>query len=103
MFYDYALVSRAPNVGGGFHLMLLIRDKEVAGREFPADRDADPQAGIEWWNGLSDAERAHWISVSKSTVAADAWGAYLTAKAEIDAIHEGKAWMESRERHPYPL
>jgi hypothetical protein len=36
----------------------------------------DAEMGIRWWNGLTQAERAHWLEVAGSAVPADAWAAF---------------------------
>jgi hypothetical protein len=41
--------------------------------------------GIEWWNSLSQTERAYWLKRATSPTAADAWIAYKIARAG-DAI-----------------
>jgi len=44
------------------------------------DRDREPTtdeaAGIAWWNGLSEADRAAWMERAGSAVPADAWAAF---------------------------
>jgi hypothetical protein len=42
-------------------------------------RDLDVEAGMDWWNGLSRLERAYWLGVADSAVAADAWKAFKRA------------------------
>jgi hypothetical protein len=37
----------------------------------------DETMGIEWWNGLTELERARWMQVAGNTgVAAEAWAAF---------------------------
>lgn len=36
----------------------------------------DEQAGIEWWNALTEQERAEWLQKAGSAVVADAWKAF---------------------------
>lgn len=38
-------------------------------------------AGMAWWNGISETERARWLAVAGSARAVDAWTAYK-AKAK---------------------
>ena len=38
---------------------------------------AHSRRGVDWWNGLEEQERAHWLEVSGSAVPAKAWAAYL--------------------------
>ena len=39
----------------------------------------DAVAGIQWFNALSRAERAHWLEIAGSAVPADAWAAFKRA------------------------
>jgi len=41
-------------------------------------------AGIEWWNALTEAERAYWLRVVGSAVPADAWAAFKRQAAPQD-------------------
>jgi hypothetical protein len=42
------------------------------------DRPPTPDEvdGMVWWNSLTEVERAHWLDVAGSAVAADAWAAF---------------------------
>ncbi len=42
----------------------------------------DERRGIEWWNGLDEADRRFWLATACSAVPADAWAAYKRATAE---------------------
>lgn len=42
----------------------------------------DERAGMTWWNGLAEPERASWLSAAGSAVAADAWGAFKAARPQ---------------------
>ena len=69
-----------------------------AGRHvFPADADADPQAGIDWWNGLTEAERREWLAEADSAKPRDAWAAYLQHDAYDQALNAAMSWLETRE------
>lgn len=37
---------------------------------------SDERRGIEWWNALTEAERAAWLRRARSAVPADAWAHY---------------------------
>ena len=37
---------------------------------------SDEAAGIAWWNGISEEERAEWLRRAESAVPADAWAAF---------------------------
>ncbi|RWC69652.1 MAG: hypothetical protein EOS71_27635 [Mesorhizobium sp.] len=37
---------------------------------------ADEIAGMQWWNSLTEAERANWLARADSAVPAEAWAAY---------------------------
>jgi hypothetical protein len=90
--YDYEIVPRA--AGKGWRLKLLEDGQEVGGGSFPVD--AQPLPGIDWWNGLAELERAHWLEVAGSAVAADAWSAFLLAEAHADARAQAEEWLDSR-------
>lgn len=96
LIYSYEINPRPAHLGGGWQLRLLEDDTEVGGGGFPADADADPNAGIAWWNRLAEAERAQWLAEAQSARAADAWGAYLRASAYNDALAEATSWLASR-------
>ena len=54
-------------------------------------------AGIAWWNGLNDAERARWLQQSEGLdTAANAYVAYLRAQAYSDAEETGAEWLNRR-------
>ena len=36
----------------------------------------DEQAGMNWWNGLTETERAHWLRQAGSAAPANAWEAF---------------------------
>ncbi|MER9304259.1 hypothetical protein [Mesorhizobium sp. M0496] len=40
------------------------------------DPTADEMAGMQWWNSLTEAERADWLVRAQSAVPAEAWAAY---------------------------
>ena len=42
----------------------------------------DEQAGMDWWNSLTETERAHWLAVSQTAVPAEAWAAFKAAFRE---------------------
>lgn len=47
---------------------------------------------MEWWNGLSETRRAHWLVMAASAMPAAARHAYLLAEAYNDAMDEGESW-----------
>jgi hypothetical protein len=94
--YGYEITPRPSNLGGGWRLRLLEGDTELGGGVFPADTDADPQAGMDWWNGVTEAERAHWLAEANSARPRDAWDAYLRQCAYDDALNEAMSWLDSR-------
>lgn len=51
----------------------LLDAAAVGGRRAEYD---DAQAGILWWNDLSEGERAHWLARVPSATVADAWRAF---------------------------
>ncbi len=40
----------------------------------------DQQAGMAWWNGLREPDRAAWLAAAGSAVAADAWAAFKATR-----------------------
>lgn len=47
---------------------------------------ADAVAGINWFNALSRADRAHWLYVAGSAVPADAWSAFKRARSSAAEV-----------------
>jgi len=94
MTYTFKITPRPDTVGGGWNLKLFENGDEAGGGVFPIDL-SDPQKGIDWWNGISEKERALWLAEAKSARPADAWHAWMTAEAHDDAHAEGLDWVNS--------
>ncbi len=47
---------------------------------------SDEQAGMDWWNGLSEELRAAWLKSACSARPADAWEAYKCSAAPFDVV-----------------
>lgn len=47
-----------------------------AGMNTGREATADEQAGMDWWNALSEEQCARWLRAAGSAVPADAWAAY---------------------------
>jgi hypothetical protein len=45
---------------------------------------ADEQLGIEWWNALTEAERARWLREADTAIVAEAWAHFKAASAAAD-------------------
>jgi len=45
-------------------------------------KDTDGEAGMFWWNNITEVQRAYWLSVAGSAVPADAWAAYKIAQSQ---------------------
>jgi len=46
--------------------------------------DAKAQLGLDWWNGLNDQQRKHWMAMAGNTgIAADAWAAYQNSQIQV--------------------
>lgn len=97
MKYSYEINPRSVELGDGWRLRLLEDGEETGGGVFPVVLD-DPQTGMTWWNGCTEAARAHWLVVAKSAVAADAYHAHLLAEAYADAEATAYEWLDSRGR-----
>jgi len=95
MSYSYEIKPRPAEVGGGWKLTLLQNDQEAGGGVFPIPQD-DPQAGMDWWNGLAEEQRAHWLMMAASAMPAAARHAYLLAEAYNDARDEAESWITTR-------
>jgi hypothetical protein len=91
--YRYQIDPRPAELGGGWNLKLFQDDLEVGGSVFPVNADADPQAGMDWFNGLQEHQRAHWLQTASSARPVDAWGAYLSAEAYRDALENAESWL----------
>ncbi|WP_247394670.1 hypothetical protein [Ralstonia pseudosolanacearum] len=91
--YHYTIDPRPAELGGGWRLKLFEGDQEVGGGVFPADANADPHAGIAWFNGLPESERARWLADAGSARPVDAWAAYLREEAYQEAHSAAEAWM----------
>lgn len=95
MKHSYEIIPRPVELGGGWTLILLQDDQEVGGGVFPVPQE-DPQAGMDWWNGLTEKRRAHWLMMAASAMPAAACHAYLLAEAYNDAQDEAESWMTTR-------
>lgn len=101
MSYSYEITPRPAELGGGWRLRLLDGTEEMGGGVFPIDQErTDPQQGIDWWNGLQEAERAWWLkqAVERGAVgtAAEAYLSYLLIEAHLDAEATAQEWIDSR-------
>jgi hypothetical protein len=55
---------------------------------------SDDEAGMRWWNGLSEAARRHWLRQANSARPADAWQEWKR-QHEADPVAADLAEMES--------
>ena len=44
---------------------------------------ADEQLGIDWWNGLTEERRAHWLKVADSPAPFAAWRAFRAVEDDL--------------------
>jgi hypothetical protein len=95
MSYTYEIKPRPTELGGGWKLTLLQDGEEAGGGVFPILQE-DPQAGKDWWNGLAEEQRAHWLMMAASAMSAAARHAYLLAEAYNDAQDEAESWITTR-------
>jgi len=51
----------------------------------------DEQAGMDWWNRISENLRAKWLTVLHSGRAVDAWEAYKQSAAPVDLLVQTQA------------
>lgn len=95
MKHSYQIEPRPVELGGGWRLQLLEDEEEVGGGVFSIE--ANPEAGITWWNECSELERAHWVIMAASAQPADAYHAYLLAETYADAKNTASQWLNSRD------
>lgn len=95
MSYSYEITPRPAELGGGWKLTLLQDGQEAGGGVFPIPQE-DPQAGMDWWNGLAEEQRAHWLMMAASAMPVAARHAYLLAEAYNDAQDEAESWITTR-------
>jgi hypothetical protein len=60
---------------------------------------ADEIAGMAWWNGMTEAQRATAMQIAKATTAAQAWD-YQKLMMQIEEEAEGKTGVASGGRIP---
>jgi hypothetical protein len=89
---DYQILPRALDAGGGHDVLLLRDGVEVDRKTFTANPDADPQAGMAWFNSLSDSGRGLWLAQAHSARPVDAYALYLHRDAFRQAEEAGQAW-----------
>lgn len=96
MQFNYEILPRPVELGGGWRLRLLEDDVEMGGGVFPIE-PTDPHQGVTWWNAMTEDERGQWLKEADSARPADAYHAFLLAEAYTDAESEAYAWLDSRE------
>lgn len=90
----YAIAPRPADLGGGWKLTLLEDGEEAGGGVFPIFDEA-PQIGMNWWNALTEQERAHWLAEANSATPDAARYAYRLAETYTDAQNEGEDWTQN--------
>lgn len=97
MEYTYEITPRARELGGGWKLRMLEDGQEVGGGVFPAV--VDEVAGIAWWNGMREDERAWHLQQCAPSVAtvANAYAAFLLVEAYNDAERTASDWLATRD------
>lgn len=95
--YTYEITARADELGGGWNLRMLDDGIEVGGGVFPVV--ADEAAGIAWWNGLREEERAWHLQQCAPALptAANAYRAHLLVDAYEQAQQAADDWLTSRQ------
>lgn len=93
-WYDFQIVPREAELGGGWRLYRLRNGREVGGGEFPVL--LDEVAGAAWWSSFGEAEKALWLGRATVPTAAGAYLAYLTDQAWHDAAQVAGEWLDSR-------
>lgn len=49
-----------------------------------ADASSDVEAGMAWWNLLSEEDRALWMGSARTAVPAEAWAFYKSVRAVVE-------------------
>lgn len=90
----FVIEPRDERIGGGWKVRLLLDGEESGDRVFPIDPGRDPErGGMVWWNALPVEERVCWMAKGGNTGrVVDAYRAYLTFLARLDADEEGFLW-----------
>lgn len=57
---------------------------EQSGAAYNREPTNEEAAGIAWWNGMPDHERAHWAKRAGTGVAADAWQLYKASQYRLE-------------------
>lgn len=87
----FEITPRPASLGGGWKLTLLEHGVEAGGGVFPLPQEA-PQIGVDWWNALTEEQRANWLMMAASAVPAAARHACLLAEAYDAAHDQGQDW-----------
>lgn len=97
----YTIESQPAELGGGWKVTFLADGVAAGGEVFPADPNADPEGGANWWNDLTGGERTHWMQQAGNTGrVVDAYGAWLSDEAKQDAEWEGNGWVSDGDARP---
>jgi hypothetical protein len=95
--YDFDILPRTDEPGGGWTLRLLEDGKEVGGGVFSLV--VDQGAGVVWWNHLTGAERTLWLRRAPMPTALDAYATYRSGAVWRAASDAAGAWLDSRPRN----
>lgn len=93
-YYDYSIVRRADEIGGGWQLRLLEDGKEVGGGVFSVTRDDAGAAA--WWAKESDLAKQFWERRTKGGTPEDAYFEHLHDEAWHDATGAAGEWLDTR-------
>lgn len=93
-WYDFQILPRQADLGGGWRLCLLKDGVEAGGGVFPVEQDETGSAA--WWKSLGDDETALWLARATVPTSAGAYLAYRTDQAWHDAAQEAGDWLDSR-------
>jgi hypothetical protein len=93
-WYDYKIILRELELGGGYRLRLLQDGKEGDGGVFPAHLDV--AAALTWWDMQDQDQKTYWMTKAHSADPINAHYAHLLAEAWLDATETAGESMESR-------
>jgi hypothetical protein len=65
------------------HRKISDRYGAVARQIAAGGMTADESAGMEWWNALSEDQRAYWLREANTAIVAEAWAYYKHVLSQL--------------------
>ena len=95
--YSYMITPQPSGLGGGWCLHLLKSGNEVKTSAFILPPRSHLTI-IQWWNGLTEKDRAYWMGWAESMNPAVVYQACFTAETYENAVREAEAWVANQEQ-----